>query len=103
MRMSPDLGNPAPNLRQALHIWAGPAYTSKISNPDGRLEQLIETGASDKEIIEEFYLACLTRFPTKQERAQLLDFLEDHQARRKETLEGVVWALISSREFAYNH
>ncbi len=103
MRKTPASGNPDPNLRQALHIWAGPAYTSKISKPGGRLHQLIETGASNKEIIEEFYLASLTRFPTMQERTQLLGFLEKREARRQETLEGVVWALISSREFAYNH
>lgn len=103
MRKTPASGNPAPNLRQALHIWAGPTYTGKISKPGGRLDQLIETGASDRKIIEEFYLASLTRFPTKQERAQLLGFLEEREDRRKETLEGVVWALISSREFAYNH
>ncbi len=103
MRKTPASGNPAPKLRQALHIWAGPAYTSKISKPGGRLEQLVEAGVSDEEIIEEFYLASLTRFPTTQERAQLVAFLEKREARRRETLEGVVWALISSREFAYNH
>lgn len=103
MRKTPASGNPAPNLRQALHIWAGPAYTDKISKPGGRLEQLVEAGVSDEEIIEEFYLASLTRFPTTQERAQLVGFLEKREARRRENLEGVVWALISSREFAYNH
>ena len=103
MRKTPASGNPAPNLRQALHIWAGPAYTSKISKPGGRLDHLLEKGASDEEIIEEFYLASLTRFPTTQEQTQLLGFLEKRGARRKETLEGLLWALISSREFAYNH
>ena len=102
-RKTPASGNPAPNLRQALHIWAGPAYTSKISKPGGRMDRLLGEGASDAEIIEEFYLASLTRFPTIREKTQLLDFLKERRARRKETLEGLLWALISSREFAYNH
>ena len=103
MRKTPASGNPDPNLRQALHIWAGPAYTSKISKPGGRLDRLLGEEASDAEIIEEFYLASLTRFPTIREKTQLLGFLKERRARRKETLEGLLWALISSREFAYNH
>ena len=102
-RKTPASGNPTPNLRQALHIWAGPAYTTKISKQGGRLEHLIEKGASDEEIIEEFYLASLTRFPHAREEAKLLGFLKERGARRKETLEGLLWTLISSREFAYNH
>jgi hypothetical protein len=103
MRKNLPVGPPKPNLLQALHMLAGPTFTSKISQPGGRLEQLIKKGASEKEIIDEFYLAGLTRFPTPQERAELLKFLALRSARREETLEGLVWAVISSREFVYNH
>ena len=38
MRKRPESGNPAPTLGQALHMWAGPTYTSKISKQGGRLQ-----------------------------------------------------------------
>ena len=103
LRKTPASGNPAPSLGQALHMWAGSTYTSKISKEGGRLRRLLKTGASDEEVVEGFYLAALTRFPTAEERAELLQFLSHRASRRKEAVEGLVWSLISSREFAYNH
>ena len=103
MRKRPESGNPAPTLGQALHMWAGPTYTSKISKQGGRLRRLLERGDSAHQIIEEFYLAALTRSPTPEERAELLEFLRQRDSRQQETLEALVWALISSREFSCNH
>ena len=103
MRKMPVLGNPEPTLGQALHMWAGSTYTSKITTEGGRLDRLLKMGASDESIIEEFYLSALMRFPTPGERADLLEFMRQRTSRREEVLGGFVWALISSREFAYNH
>jgi hypothetical protein len=103
MRKNLPVGPPKPNLLQALHMLAGATFTSKISQEGGRLEQLIKKGASNEEIINEFYLAGLTRLPTPQEKAELLKFLALRSARREETLAGLVWAVVSSREFVYNH
>ena len=103
MRKTPPGGPPQPSLAQALHMLAGPTYTTKISEPGGRLDRLLNGGASDEEIVEEFYLVALTRFPTQRERAALLEFLRQRPSRRRETLEGLVWAVISSREFTHNH
>jgi hypothetical protein len=103
MRKRPESGNPAPTLGQALHMWAGPTYTSKISKQGGRLQRLLERGDSAQEIIEEFYLATLTRSPTPDERGELLEFLRQRDSHQQEALEALVWALISSREFSFNH
>jgi hypothetical protein len=103
LRKQAPLGPPDPTLAQALHMWAGPTYTTKISQPGGRLDTLLANGASDEAIIEEYYLAALSRPPTEKERSQLLSFLSERQDRRQQTLEGLVWALLSSREFAHNH
>ncbi len=103
MRKTPSPGAPQPNLGQALHMLAGSTYTSKISREEGRLATLLKRGAPDGEILEEFYLAALGRRPTQSERQSLLKVLEDRRPRRQTALEGLVWAVISSREFAYNH
>jgi hypothetical protein len=48
-------------------------------------------------------LAALTRFPTARERTELLEFLTQRSARRQETLARLIWAVLRSRQFAYNH
>ena len=103
MRKTPASGNTAPSLGQALHMWAGTTYTTKISKEGERLHHLLGRDALTEEVIEEFYLAALTRFPTVEERAEVSEFVKKRASRHRETLEAFVWALISSREFAHNH
>jgi uncharacterized protein DUF1549/uncharacterized protein DUF1553/Big-like domain-containing protein len=94
---------PQPSLLQALHMMAGPAYNEKIVSKEGRLNSLLEKSASDQDILDEFYLAALTRFPTEEEKAALLKFLSQRSPRRQEALASLVWSILNSREFAYNH
>ena len=96
-------GAPQPNLLEALHMMTGPAYNAKISGEGGRLSKLLNKNASNEQVLEEFYLAALTRFPTPEEKSELLKFLAERSSRRLETLAGLVWATLNSREFAYNH
>jgi hypothetical protein len=68
----------------------------------GRLPRLLAECKSDAQIIEEFYLATLSRAPDAAER----DFALAHvasSADRPTALADLVWALINSREFLTNH
>ena len=91
-----------PNLAQALHALAGPTYTEKIGQKGGRVDRLIESGASNEKAVEELYLAALGRLPTERERTDL-DALIRRQDTRREALAALTWALLNSRAFAYNH
>jgi hypothetical protein len=84
-------------------MFAGSTYTSKIMEPRGRLDALLKQHASDEAIIDAFYLSALTRLPGPEEKTQLLAFLRERSSRRPEELGRLVWAIMSSREFAYNH
>jgi hypothetical protein len=84
-------------------MMTGSAYNAKISNAGGRLSELLKSDASDEQIVDEFYLAALTRLPTTEEKSKLLKFLSERSTRRQETLAGLIWAILNSREFAYNH
>ena len=90
------------NLVQALHLLVGKTYTSKLSQEGGRIDRLLKGGASDSQIIEDFYLAALSRFPTAEEQARLQKAIAERPPRR-EALEDLLWGIVSSREFAYNH
>jgi hypothetical protein len=103
MRKALPVSAPGPNLLEAMDMIAGPAFTSKITEPGGRLDRLMRSAASDGEIIDQFYLAALSRPPTPAEKTQLLALVAQRSSRRQEALSDVAWALVSSREFAYNH
>jgi hypothetical protein len=97
--------NPKPSLGQALHRLAGSTYTEKLSKDGGRIGRLLQRNASDREIIEEFYLAALSRFPTKGELTALESALgkaAQKQDPRHQVVEDFLWALLNSQEFM-NH
>jgi len=94
--------NNKPNLGQALHVLAGATYVNRLSDPDTRLERLLQRGASDDAIFEEFYLAALGRPPAPDELQELRTLLTQ-RGDREAGLREFVWALVSSREFAENH
>ena len=93
---------PQPTLSQALHMLTGPAFTEKIGMEGGRVDQLLTNHVSDEELIEELYLTALSRFPTSSEQEELTGMIRSQPSRRT-AVEALIWALITSREFAYNH
>jgi hypothetical protein len=91
-----------PSLGQALHMLVGSTYTQKLSKEGTCIDRLLKRSASDREIIEEFYLAAFSRFPAPAEQTELEKGLADASSRR-DVMEDLLWALISSREFVDNH
>ena len=90
------------NMQQALHMLAGDTYTGKLSKEGGRMDRLLKSGASDGKIIEELYLAALSRLPSDAEQKELQQRISA-SASRPEAIRSIAWALISSREFVTNH
>ncbi|MEX0612933.1 MAG: DUF1553 domain-containing protein, partial [Pirellulales bacterium] len=93
-----------PSLVQALHISNGETILKKCAAKDGRVESLMSSGLPDYRIIEEIYLSALSRFPTDNEVVEMLAVLNEAPAiERRATVEDVFWAVLSSREFLFNH
>ena len=92
----------SPSLNQALHMLVGTTYTEKISKKGGRLDQLMQRDASHREVIQELYLAALSRLPAPPELAELESVL-GQSSDKKRAWEDLTWSLITSREFAFNH
>ena len=93
-----------PSISQALHFYGGDTYTAKLAREGGRLDELLQREASDGLIIEELYLGALSRFPTARERADLEGALaRTNESQRRQAFADLTWALLTSREFAYNH
>ena len=91
-----------PNLTQTLHVMNGEGVNAKVRAPGGRLAKLLASEKTDAEIVEELFLAALTRHPTPEERGRALAAVRDAPS-RKEGFGDLLWALLNSRAFAFTH
>ncbi len=102
------------NLSQALHLIGGLPIHKQLASDSGRIAKLIADNKSNEEIVEELFLASVSRLPTLEERRTLLKHLapqpptrregrEGEVAARRKTAEDILWALINHREFLFQH
>lgn len=89
-----------PAVPQTLFLMSDADLLGKIDS--GRLRLLIDSGRDDETIVEELFLATLSRFPAAEERRSALDHVRSRSDRKK-ALADVLWALINTREFVLNH
>ena len=95
------------SITQALHLNNGRTLNEKLREKNNTLTQWLQKGMTDREILEQLYWYAFSRAPTEGERRQCLTILAEAaqqgpQARR-EALEDLTWALLTSREFLFNH
>jgi Protein of unknown function (DUF1553)/Protein of unknown function (DUF1549)/Bacterial Ig-like domain (group 2) len=97
-----SVANPALSLRQSLLVIGGNVIEEKISSPRGYLANLLELSPSPDEVVENLYLRAICRPPTSEEQAHWTAELSQAKSLR-EAAEDLFWALLNSREFAFNH
>jgi hypothetical protein len=91
----------AVTLPQLLHLQNGEEMTKKVRSRDGRLSELLKHDPATSQVIEELYLTVLNRPPTAAETKRLLTALGE--AKPAEALPDLFWALLNTKEFAFNH
>jgi hypothetical protein len=92
-----------PSMTQVLHLYNGETVNKKLATKGSAAERA--TNETDNtQIIDEVYLAALSRLPTEQERDSLVGELAaaDDQDRRQ-IIEDLYWSVLTSREFLFNH
>jgi hypothetical protein len=92
----------APNLGQVLHLMNDATINGKLSAKNGRVATLLAAKTPDPRLVEELYLASLSRFPTVAESRQAVKALAASH-NRQQTAEDLLWALLNSKEFVFNH
>jgi hypothetical protein len=93
-----------PALPQTLFLMTDTNLQNKITG--GRLKNLLDPKAklTDEAVVEELFLATLTRFPTATEKAAALGHVQAKAGNaRQAAYVDLVWALINTREFILNH
>jgi len=91
-----------PSIVQALHLMNSPESVRKIRHRDGRAARLAASTLTDDQLIEELYLATLSRRPGVGEAALMRQAFEESSGNRREAAEDVLWTLLNTREFVYN-
>lgn len=87
------------SLPQALNLVNGKTISDAVADPKGRVAKLVLSGKGDAAIVEELYLASLSRVPTAAESDLGVKYLAGGaKAGRAQDL---LWALLNSKGFLY--
>jgi hypothetical protein len=88
-------------LSQALHLIGGEAINAKLL--EGKyVPGLIKSHVNPSAIIEELYIRALSRKPTEPELKVMLGLVGDRLDDR-EAYDDILWGLLTSSEFQFNH
>ncbi len=90
------------SLRQALLLMGGDVVDSRVSSLNGYLSSALKLELEPEELVENLYFRTVCRPPTAEETSHWAAELKQATSRR-EAAEDLFWALLNSREFAFNH
>jgi len=88
-------------LPQLLHLQNSDGLSNKLKISTGRLEQLLAAQTDNDRVVDELYLSTVSRWPTDTEREVVRQTLAG--ADRREVFQDLFWALLNSKEFAFQH
>jgi hypothetical protein len=102
------------SLAQSLHLINASDIKAKLANPNGRAERLVKSDQPVEKKIGELYLAAFAREPRAEELKIAADYLAeprvgsdgkpfDAQRASRENFQDLIWALINTKEFLFNH
>ena len=79
-----------------------PETVRKIRHRDGRAARLARSELTPQQIVEQLYLVTLSRKPTKSE-TELMQQAFTESNDRRVAAEDILWTLLNTKEFIYNH
>lgn len=102
------------SLAQSLHLMNASDVKAKLTASGGRAEMLTKAEMSEPKRIRELYLAAYSREPTAEEvkiaethllkpRTDSAGKPLDSQRAKRNGYEDLLWALLNTKEFLYNH
>jgi hypothetical protein len=91
-----------PNLAAVLHLLNGDVVQRKLTGKNNRIAGFIKNKTSVEDTIHELYLVTFSRPPTDDEVTTAAAYASTAESPRQ-GFEDILWALINSREFLFNH
>jgi hypothetical protein len=90
-------------ISQSLHFMNSNTLQAKLSHADGNLPRWLTTSGGAPSFVDSAYLACFSRHPNPSERAEALAYLGARRGREREAAEDLIWSLLNTLEFVFNH
>lgn len=90
------------NVTMVLNLLNGDGVNGRIRADNGRVAQDVNAKMPVKAIIEDFYLATLARRPNEKEQAAAEKLISKAPSPR-EGAEDLMWGLLNTKEFFFNH
>jgi hypothetical protein len=93
------------SVSQALHLNNGQTLNDKLRAKDGVVRKWAAEKLSDDELVTRLFAAALSRPPTEKERDIYTTALKSANGPddRAQAIEDLFWAVLTSREFMFNH
>jgi hypothetical protein len=93
-----------PSMTQVLDISNGDTINQKLDSAKSCINRFLAANTTPSELVEHAYLRAFSRYPTKQEEAQLVRVLDNvKQNERRTAVQDMYWAVLASKEFLFNH
>jgi hypothetical protein len=89
-------------MKQVLYLLNSTQITDKI-NKSKKLKLLTDQTASKEKLISEIYLLVLNRFPISSETSIATSYFNEPKKDKYQNTSDLVWALINTKEFLFNH
>lgn len=93
------------NVNQSLMLTNGNWLNQLLSPDHSRWTERLtsETSMSDDSLVKEVFLRALGREPDRDEMERLKSFMAERRDRRTRAILDLVWAVVTSAEFRFNH
>jgi hypothetical protein len=102
------------SLGQSLHLINASDIRGKLTSPTGRAEKLAKAAGPPEPKIKELYLSAFSREPRPDEMKAALSYLAeprlnaagqpvDAQKAIRDNFQDLIWALMNTKEFLFNH
>ena len=92
----------SPNLAAVLHLVNGDVIQRKLTDKNNRLAGFIRNRVPVEDAVRELYLVTFSRPPSDDEIAAAASHVATAES-PQQGFEDILWALINSREFLFNH
>jgi hypothetical protein len=89
------------SLAQSLHLYNSVELAKKVAGD--RLKQLVSDKRPADERLRDLYLIALSRPPSAEELAGMKAYLQARPNNLSAAYEDLLWALLNTKEFLYNH
>jgi hypothetical protein len=91
------------SLEQALYLSNNDLVLGWIRPRPGNLADRLGKLTSSAAIADELYISVFTRLPDRDETIAVAGFIQDRAADRADAIAELIWSMIASTEFRFNH